>query len=203
MRELGLPCCLLLALSGLLIPLPADGQPESGATYTPLFEESACPFEASPQVLEQVRCGWLTVPQNRAAPEGKQLRLAVAILKSTDPTPRPDPIVFLSGGPGGKSVEFMPARATSSFWNRLRAERDIVFFDQRGTGYSEPELCPAVADEQFRMLFLGLSPQQRSERMQTAFAHCAGAMREQGVDLSQIRGSGANGLITIKDVVSS
>jgi pimeloyl-ACP methyl ester carboxylesterase len=169
-------------ISLIASPALARVQPDAPA---PRFEEAECPFAAPAEVLEQVRCGWLVVPENRADPQGRQLRLAVAILKSTSTTPRPDPIVFLSGGPGDKSVGNMPSRTTHSLWSRLRAERDVVFFDQRGTGYSEPEFCPEVAEESFRTLFRGLSAEERTERMQRVLARCGEVMRRQGVDLSQ------------------
>lgn len=170
---------------GLVDARALDPLAEQGDDYAPRFEEADCPFAAPAEVLEQVRCGWLFVPENRAAPRGGQLRLAVAVLKSTSSTPRPDPIVFLNGGPGGRSVEYVPGRTRSAIWHRLRAERDAVFFDQRGTGYSEPEFCPEITDESFGSLFLGLSPQQRSERMQAVLARCAEVMRQKGVDLSR------------------
>jgi pimeloyl-ACP methyl ester carboxylesterase len=175
-----------VSLMLLVLSAAAAAQSAEANAYTPRFEEAPCPFEASAQVLEQLRCGWLVVPQHRAEPDGRQLRLAVSVLKSTSPAPRPDPIVFLSGGPGGKSVEFMPARTGSAFWSRLRAERDVVFYDQRGTGYSEPAFCPEVTDERVHAFFLGLRAQQRSERMQAVLARCAETMRAQGVDLSQV-----------------
>lgn len=136
-------------------------------------------------MLEQVRCGWLTVPQNREEPNGKQLRLAVAILKGNSRTPRPDPIVFLHNAPGDQSVASVPARTRGAFWRGLRAERDIVFYDQRGAGFSEPEFCPKVTDEYLQGLLLGLDAQQRSERMVSVLARCAEVMRAKGVELSQ------------------
>jgi pimeloyl-ACP methyl ester carboxylesterase len=175
---------LLPAVVFLANAFPAVAQVPADA-YTPHFEEAPCPFEAAPHVLEQVRCGWLTVPQNRAHPDGKQLRLAVAIMKSTSPTPQPDPIVFLHNAPGDRSVASVPARTRGGFWNGLRTERDIVFYDQRGTGFSEPEFCPEITDEYLRSLLIGLTAQQRSERMVPVLARCAEVMRGRGVDLSQ------------------
>jgi pimeloyl-ACP methyl ester carboxylesterase len=175
----------LLTLACLIVPLRAAAQAEPDDPHAARFEAADCPFAAAAEVLEQMRCGWLIVPENRAAPEGRQLRLAVAVLKSTDPAPRADPIVFLSGGPGGKSVEHMPGRTRHDFWNALRAEREVVFFDQRGTGYSEPTFCPEVTEEYYRITFLGLSARQRSERLQAVLASCGEVMRQQGVDLSQ------------------
>jgi pimeloyl-ACP methyl ester carboxylesterase len=173
------------AIACLACATPAVAQVEAGAAYHPRFEDDDCPFEATAQVLEQVRCGWLTVPQDRAEPEGKQLRLAVAILKSTSPTPRPDPIVFLHNAPGAGSVESVPARTMGRSWTGLRAERDIVFYDQRAAGFSEPEFCPEVTDEYVRSLLLGLNAQQRSARMVPALARCAEVMMARGIDLSQ------------------
>lgn len=185
MTEFRMPVTTYLVLAGLMVWTSAVAQVGVQDVHVPRFEEADCPFTASIEVLDQVRCGWLIVHENRAAPEGRQLRLAVAVMKSTGPAPRPDPIVFLSGGPGGNSVEHMPGRTRHGFWNALRAEREVVFFDQRGTGYSEPEFCSEVTEESFRITFLSLSAQERSARLQAALARCAEVMRDQGVDLSQ------------------
>ena len=155
------------------------------AEYTPKFQEAPCPFDADDEILEQVRCGYLIVPENRSVPDGRQLRLVVAILKSLSPTPEPDPIVFLSGGPGEKSVEYVPPRTTSPFWTPLREERDLVFFDQRGTGFSEPEFCPQITEEAIRDYLIGLSNDERVERLRKLLGSCREVMESVGVDLSQ------------------
>lgn len=184
MRLVPLGVSALLALTLSPIHGAALAQPaQTGAG--PRFEDAPCPFDASAEVLDQLRCGWLVVPQSRAEPNGRQLRLAVAVLKSTSPTPRPDPIVFLSGGPGGKSVAYMPPRTRSPFWGPLRSDRDVVFFDQRGTGFSEPAFCAEVGEAFFRMNFLGWDAARRSAHAQEVLGRCAVTVREQGVDLSQ------------------
>ena len=84
-------------------------------------------------------CGYLSVPENRDKPDGKKIRVAVAHAKAASPTPKPDPIVFLTHGPGG--VAFLDAvREVSTGMN---AERDVYFVAQRGNYHSEPQLtCP-------------------------------------------------------------
>jgi hypothetical protein len=162
---------------------------DPGDRYTPRFEDAACPFEASPQLLEQVRCGYLTVPQNRAEPGGKQLRLAVAVARSTSSTPRPDPIVFLTGGPGTPSLQYVPARLSGrldrGLWQQLGEDRDLIFFDPRGVGHSEPRFCPEVTEEFFRLQFLGIDAVERLQRQREVLARCAQVMASEGVDLSQ------------------
>lgn len=174
----------LLALALFLTHTPAAAQAAADG-HQPRFEEAACPFDASREVLRGIRCGWLEVPENRALPDGRRLRLAIAILKSTSPTPRPDPLVFLHGGPGQAIVQFAPLLATSRSWEFARAERDLILWDQRGVGLSEPEFCPSLDADLMSLPLQGLSPESFSEGRRATFARCAAEMAERGVDLSQ------------------
>ncbi|MFN3592881.1 MAG: alpha/beta fold hydrolase, partial [Thermaurantiacus sp.] len=79
----------------------------------------------------------LLVQQDRADPENRQVqRLSYAILKARDAAPAADPIVFLTGGPGSSAFYFLPVIANSP----LRQRRDIIVVEQRGNGYSSPNL---------------------------------------------------------------
>jgi pimeloyl-ACP methyl ester carboxylesterase len=175
----------LLPMFLFFLPAAAAAQSSDAGGYAPRFEEAACPFEASREVLRRIRCGWLEVPENRALPDGRRLRLAVAILKSTSPTPRPDPIVLVNGGPGTTTVVHAARFATSPAWANLLAERDFILYDQRGVGLSEPEFCPSLEPETTRLPLQGLSRDVFDEGMRAAFARCAAEMAERGVDLSQ------------------
>src|SRR4051812_7530732 len=99
---------------------------------TPPLESAPCPFHDDTIPAEQrIDCGYLVVPEDRAAPDGKTIRLAVAIIRARTSHPAPDPIVFLSGGPGDGALDgagFWASNAT-----RLLAQRDIILVDQRGT----------------------------------------------------------------------
>jgi len=136
-RGLLILAAALAALAGALPARPAVAQ-------APLarFEPAPCPYEAGRVPPgERVDCGYLVVPEDRAADSPRTLRLAVAILRSPSPSPAPDPIVYLSGGPGDAALD------TLEYWldeaGPLRTARDIILFDQRGTGYSQPSLaCP-------------------------------------------------------------
>jgi pimeloyl-ACP methyl ester carboxylesterase len=107
------------------------------------YEVTACPRQLLRGEVEgeTVVCGTLSVPELHTKLFGKRLELAVLTLKAHSVTPRPDPILFLQGGPGGAALE------TVDYWRDLpwREERDIILVDQRGTGYSEPDLaCPEL-----------------------------------------------------------
>lgn len=90
------------------------------------------------------RCGWLSVPENREQPEGKQVRLHVAVLPSLRLEPAGDPLFVLSGGPGQAAGDFYISIAPALA--RIRRDRDIVVVDQRGTGRSNRLDC-AFPDE--------------------------------------------------------
>jgi pimeloyl-ACP methyl ester carboxylesterase len=142
MRRALLGFVLLIALA--LQQLPAALAGSRTQAGVPRFEPAECPFPADwVPIGERVECGYLVVLEDRIQPTGRTLRLAVAILKSYGADPVPDPVVFLSGGPGG------PNLAGVNFWltrdRSLRARRDLILIDQRGTGYSEPDMrCPEL-----------------------------------------------------------
>jgi pimeloyl-ACP methyl ester carboxylesterase len=158
--------------------------PATGRTTLadPRFEAAPCPFKAEATVLEQVRCGYVTVPENRSLPDGRRLRLAVAILKSLSSTPRPDPVVYLAGGPGDTAVARAPGFVINGTMDALRADRDVILYDQRGIGFSEPAFCPEVMSERAGVFD---SPAARRAHQRQLFARCGDFMRRAGYDLSQ------------------
>jgi pimeloyl-ACP methyl ester carboxylesterase len=109
------------------------------------FVEEPCPFlVVAPEVEgETLVCGTITVPESRQGLSNNAVTLAVAIVRSTSPSPGV-PILYFEGGPGGSAM----ASATT-YWagSALRDYADIILLDQRGTGYSRPSLnCPEVDD---------------------------------------------------------
>ena len=69
-----------------------------------------------------MQCGYLTVPENRSKPDGKKIKVFVARVPAASPTPQPDPIVWLAGGPGGAG-SFQVTELTRQ---GLNADRDVL-----------------------------------------------------------------------------
>src|SRR6187549_3839868 len=84
-------------------------------------------------------CGSLTVFENRQARTGRRLSLAIVVLPALSDDYRPDPLVFLAGGPGQGAAKMAPL--VHSAFSRAQRNRDIVLVDQRGTGHSNPLNC--------------------------------------------------------------
>jgi pimeloyl-ACP methyl ester carboxylesterase len=90
------------------------------------------------------RCGTLAVPEDRSNPDGKQIGLRVAVVPASAVEPDADPLFVLAGGPGDAGTQFFAW--LPSVFREVHATRDIVLFDQRGTGASNPLTLPPMPD---------------------------------------------------------
>jgi pimeloyl-ACP methyl ester carboxylesterase len=82
------------------------------------------------------RCSWLSVYENRESRTGRRIELRIAVLPASGRS-APDPVFFLAGGPG----QAASVGARIPWLNALRADRDLVLVDQRGTGGSNGLFC--------------------------------------------------------------
>jgi pimeloyl-ACP methyl ester carboxylesterase len=126
-------------------------------------------------------CGYLTVPENRARPDGRQIRIPVARAKTASPDPRPDPLLYLAGGPGGTGIATAVLRVQAG-WTR---DRDVIFIDQRGTLHADPLLsCPEI--DAFLRESVGLAPTEPSTRQRdiAATRACRDRLAGEGYDLA-------------------
>ncbi len=158
----------------LLLALPLAAQD------TPRVEPADCWFTVAEG--QAVECQYVIVPENRTDPDSDEIRLAVAVFKASDEDPQPDPVMILSGGPGEKTVENAPlaAQALGSQY----PDRDVIFFDQRGVGLSEPALeCPEWTDA-VRDLLDELDPVVALQEQFDALVVCQSRLMSEGYDLN-------------------
>lgn len=124
-----------------------------------------------------VDCGYLEVPENRNDPNSRKIKLAYLVLKATNGNAKPDPIVYLQGGPGGATL--VMANYFSS--SRLRTDRDFIMMDQRGTGASHA-MCSDLGDKLLAVLAQNLTPEQELIELETVAAVCKAELKKDGVD---------------------
>ncbi len=91
------------------------------------------------RIAEMGRCGFVRVYENRARAAGRQIDLRVVVLRARGREVLPDPIVFLTGGPGLGAAE--DVRFAARAFRAFRRYQDVVLVDQRGTGRSAPLDC--------------------------------------------------------------
>jgi pimeloyl-ACP methyl ester carboxylesterase len=166
-------------------PTPTAGYPPVvKTTGVPRFENGPCQFDLPAGAVEgrDVKCGTLVVYEEHADPSSPTIQLAVAIIPSQAARAAPDPIVFNQGGPGFGSIDtYLPLLLKSPF----RARRDLVLFDQRGTGHSNPALtCPEVIDASSATLDQALTAAQADAEFSTASLLCRDRLVHAGVNLS-------------------
>jgi len=126
-----------------------------------------------PNLANAAQCGELEVPEDRSKPQGRKIKIFVAILPANTLSPKADPFVILAGGPGQGASHLGPFAARLT---ELRRTRDVVLIDQRGTGRSSPLDCDAFKDLEDEIL--DADPVPRA-------AACAHQLQERGIDLAQ------------------
>ena len=161
-----------------LTPAPAG----TAITYQPTFESAPCAFPVPSGYSPE--CGYLVVPENRARPDTRQIRLHVAIFRNRTGTPNVDPVIKISGGPGSSGLNtagYLLGRGMDAVLER----RDFIMFDQRGTGYSLPRLdCPERTEITPTLLGGRLSVEESQAAIIDAFRRCRDRLVAEGVDLS-------------------
>ncbi|MGZ8336192.1 MAG: alpha/beta fold hydrolase [Allosphingosinicella sp.] len=134
---------------------------------------------------QRVECGWVTVPLDAARPEQGSIRLWTARLRATGSLSEPDPIVYIQGGPGVASVDaIVPRLDTIQFLKVLRVNRDIILFDQRGSGRSEQALCPQLGPAIEALESQGLPAEIENARERALFVQCRSDLAAAGADLN-------------------
>ena len=97
------------------------------------------------------------------APDGRTIKIGVARAKAQSPDPGRDPLVYLTGGPGGTALGTAQALVQQEFG--INRDRDVIFVDQRGTLHADPLLsCPEIdhfVDESTGMSILAAATAQR------------------------------------------
>ena len=89
-------------------------------------------------VHEQILCMSVDVAESPRDPAGRRLRIRVVVLPAKGPAPHREPLLLIQGGPGVPGTLMAPNYQQREV---LRDRRDLIFFDQRGTGGSRSLNC--------------------------------------------------------------
>src|SRR4051812_28082288 len=142
---------------GISWALPAGATPpaapDSTLTSTATPSSAALVWKACGSGFQ---CSTLTVPVDASAPTttttSPTVDLAVIRDRARDTEHRIGTLVVNPGGPGVPAVEFLRG-AASSLPSELRDRFDLVAFDPRGVGESDPIECQSSLDPVFDQSF--------------------------------------------------
>ncbi len=126
-------------------------------------------------------CGYVAVPEFHDVNSDRALKLAVIRFTAENEMPG-TPLFFAAGGPGGSTTN---NAMDLSYYESILEDRDIVFFDQRGTGNSVPFLnCPEQSDARLQALTQQLTASERRIAINAATEACFNRHAADGVDVT-------------------
>jgi pimeloyl-ACP methyl ester carboxylesterase len=163
------------------------------APVPPVFERTACNLPTpAPDVASRIECGTVAVPRNYDQPGSGVFKLAVVVVRSAQQPALPDPVVYISGGPGAPLTKYADYQARHPY----ARDRDLILVDQRGVGHSEPNLCPDVAGGLLGASFAVADSitAKTKDRRHALFMACRDAAKAQGIDLDDFGTS-----VTVED----
>lgn len=134
---------------------PPDPDPDNGVVrfYDQKLTWGPCGSFARSDLDRQVfgdarfDCTYLEVPLDYAVPGGRTARIAMLRQKALDPTARIGSLFIDPGGPGGSGVSFLPSLVGGLAGSDLAQRFDLIGFDPRGVGVSEPTIDCSTTQE--------------------------------------------------------
>ena len=108
-----------------------------------VIEWSLCEF-----ILE---CGFVEVPADYRNPDAGSIKIAVNVRRADHQDQRIGYLFVNPGGPGASGLELVQD-SEFAFADELMARFDIIGFDPRGVGASEPEFACGAPGEQLALL---------------------------------------------------
>ena len=159
---------------------PSAPEPQA---FEPEFSLGACPEHLEVPHDAVLTCGYVTVLEDRARPDGRVIELYVVRIRDLSPIRYPyPPVIYLAGGPGGSAT--WQAQRFLDRGRHLWTGRYLVLFDQRGIGGSRPRLeCALYRHGYADIRNSDLDPDEKLEWRVEALLDCKRTHTDQGIDL--------------------
>ncbi len=173
MKFLSYRICLLLFL---LLPQFLYTQSIGEITWSKPFlkEEEAVS-------LDRLKFGYITVPENYDKPQSKPLKIAFIVIKAYNNEGAKDAAMYFTGGWGAPTLKNL-----NYYKNHfLSYSRDLILYDYRGVGYSEPQLCQELGAKVFRHVMEDISYADFEQKQKKVFNDCLDDLESQGIDFNQ------------------
>jgi len=164
----------LFVIRWYLLQPPADVTLENGAR----INWTSCWFDVP--IDKVVYCAQLHPSRQNV---GKTISLPVVVYKHYGLQHKPDPVLFINGGPG--SANGLESDNWSYYIDGLDWQRDFIVFDHRGTGLSTPKPeCPSLFTFYYEAITTNMAPKDEYRRAYSKEERCRRMLVEQGNELS-------------------
>jgi pimeloyl-ACP methyl ester carboxylesterase len=124
----------------------------------------------------KVKWGYLKVPIDYENPQDS-IKLAVAILENTKGIKDSEAVIYFDGGPGSAGL----FNLNSWLGHPIRAKKDVIIFDARGTGFSEPNLCPDLGGRFLEIFAKNQEASKDQEAKIEAVNSCLSKMKKENI----------------------
>ena len=129
-----------MALLLAILLFSGFGFARSYPQVVPRFESTPCVFRLSSELSKlKKRCGFAVVLERHGFVRGRTIRLAVTVLQRSPAQKSANALIYLNGGPGASSAA-LGAAFTGELAKAFISQEDLILFDQRGIGFSQPAL---------------------------------------------------------------
>lgn len=170
-------CIWVCVLAALVLPS------RTYALETTGFVAGDCLADVTIPAERTVECGTVTLPLYHDQRKSGVVSLPVMIVRSTSPNDNL-PLYLLQGGPGGDTIDTF-SYVIDKKDSVLPRDRDLVFFEQRGTTHTTPSLdCPEIHANDIANLDKDLSDSESARLYQTAWQACLDRLHTEGTDIA-------------------
>lgn len=130
---------------------------------------------------QEVEFGKITVPEDYSKPDERLLKMAFAVVKSMDSVKHQDAVIFFMPGWGLPAIEQLGGLMHGYKF----PGRDVIFFDRRGTGFSEPEMCDWLGAAALEDLVSDMTHEEFQERQTERLNKCLDSLEMKNIDINQ------------------
>lgn len=136
--------------------------------------------------ITNVSCAYLhTAPEQKGGTSS--FRLPVVVIKYTGVDREDDPVIYMAGGPGSSAWLKQIKDYWVPWYKEANLHRDLILFDQRGAGLSEPRLsCPEYYDAMRETLKTKLSHSESSTTTHKSLLSCYERLKGNGAPITEI-----------------
>jgi pimeloyl-ACP methyl ester carboxylesterase len=129
----------LMAVLVLILAWGNFGLARTFPPTVPRFETAPCVFRLSSELAKlKKRCGFVVVLERHGVARGRAIRVFVMVLQRGAQKSQ-NALIYLNGGPGASSA-FLGTALNGELVPVFTAREDLILFDQRGIGFSQPAL---------------------------------------------------------------
>lgn len=120
---------------------------EKCQAFRPQFVASDCWFlKAGEAARPGMICGTVQVPEDRTNPASGLISIAIMKVAAVSQPAPSGTLIWLENGPGEASIFAWAREGFAGRMAGLHQKSDLLFIDQRGTGYSQRDFCRTVRD---------------------------------------------------------